>query len=288
MPKLGVHVSIAGGIDKALDRAEELNCNTMQIFTKNNNRWKARELRPAEIERYHERQAETGIEPVVTHASYLINLGSPKYKLWEKSMAALVIELRRCEILKIPYLVLHPGAHVKSGREAGLKRVAEGLDMVHNATSGYQVKIALELTAGQGTVLGYQFDELSTIISKCQQHERLVVCFDTCHAIAAGYEFRNESAYQAMIDKFDTVIGLDKLVVIHLNDSIGDLGSRLDRHAHIGMGKIGLEPFGFFLNDSRFTDIPFLLETPQDVKIESDRENLARLRSLIDGVEDDA
>jgi len=281
MPKVGVHVSIAGGVDKAFDRAEQLGCEAMQIFTKNNNQWKARELRTAEVERYHVRQKETGITPVVTHASYLLNLGTPDDTLWEKSIAALIIELKRCEMLNIPYLVVHPGAHMKSGPEAGLRRVAEGLDKVHHALPDYRVKVALELTAGQGTALGASFEELASIIERCCQPERLVTCFDTCHALAAGYEFRTEADYHAMWEQFDRVLGLERLAVFHLNDSKKDLGSHVDRHTHIGEGCIGLEPFGYFLNDSRFAALPFLLETPKDVPVESDMQNLARLRGLI-------
>ncbi len=281
MPKLGVHVSIAGGVDKAFGRAEKLGCQTMQIFTKNNNRWQARALKTDEIERYHQRQAASGIEPVVTHASYLLNLASPRDDLWEKSQAALIIELKRCQALKIPYLVLHPGAHTQSGVETGLARVSKALDKVHSALPDMQVKIALELTAGQGTALGARFEELASIINACAQPERLVTCFDTCHALAAGYEFRTEDAYQTMKDRFAQIIGLEKLAVFHLNDSKKDLGSRVDRHAHIGQGFIGLEPFGFFLNDPDFQDLPFLLETPKEIEFESDRENLAKLRGLV-------
>ncbi len=284
MPKLGVHVSIAGGVDKAFERAAKLGCQTMQIFTKNNSRWQARALKADEIERYHQQQATSGIDPVITHASYLLNLASPKDDLWEKSQAALMIELKRCETLKIPWLVLHPGAHTQSGVEAGLARISKALDKVHRALPDAQVKVALELTAGQGTTLGSTFEELASIINACEQPDRLVTCFDTCHALAAGYEFRNKDAYLAMKDHFDRVIGLEKLAVFHLNDSKKDLGSHVDRHTHIGEGFIGLEPFGFFLNDPDFQDLPFLLETPKDVEFESDRENLAKLRGLVLGL----
>lgn len=283
MPKLGAHMSIAGGVDKAFDQAEKTGCDTMQIFTKNNNRWKGRDLRPDEIERFHRRQTETGIAPVVTHASYLLNLGTPDDALWEKSTNGLIDELERCEVLGIPYLVLHPGAHVKSGVEAGLARVSAALDNVHRALPHHKVKVALEITAGQGTTLGRTFEELAAIIDATEQPERLVVCFDTCHALAAGYDFRTEEGYRQMWDTFAETVGLEKLAVFHMNDSKNDLGTHKDRHTHIGAGFIGLEPFGFFLNDPRFADLPFLLETPQEVKIESDRENLAKLRSLIRG-----
>jgi len=268
-------------VDKAFDRAEALDCTTFQIFTKSNRQWKAPPLDPAAIERYHQRQTETGIKPVVCHASYLLNLGTTDDALWHKSMEALVIELERCEQLQIPYLVLHPGAHMKAGVEAGIARVVEALDLVHDRLSDYQVKVTLEITAGQGTALGSTFEEISQMLAGCRQSERLAVCFDTCHALAAGYEFRAPDSYQALIDEFERVIGLERLKVFHFNDSEKDLGSHVDRHAHIGEGCIGLEPFGYFMNDPRFSDIPFLLETPKDRDPEDDIENLEKLRQLI-------
>lgn len=278
---LGAHLSTAGGVDKAFERAETIDCTAFQIFTKSNRQWKAKPLDPAAIERYHQRQAETGIKPVVCHASYLLNLGTTDDALWHKSMDALVVELERCEQLQIPYLVLHPGAHMKAGVETGVARVAEALGLVHDRLPDYQVKVALEITAGQGTALGSTFEEISQMLAGSRQSERLAVCFDTCHALAAGYEFRTPDSYRAMIDEFDRVIGLDRLKVFHFNDSEKDLGSHVDRHAHIGEGCIGLEPFGYFLNDSRFNDVPFLLETPKDRDPEDDIENLEKLRGLI-------
>jgi len=274
---LGAHLSTAGGVDKAFDRAEALDCTAFQIFTKSNRQWKAAPLDPAAIERYHQRQAETGIKPVVCHASYLLNLGTTDDALWHKSVDALVIELERCEQLKIPYLVLHPGAHMKAGIDAGVTQVVEDLDLVHDRLPDYRVKIALEITAGQGTSLGSTFAEISQMLTNCKQSERLAVCFDTCHALAAGYEFRTPDSYRSLIDEFDQEIGLDRLKVFHFNDSEKELGSHVDRHAHIGEGCIGLEPFGFFLNDARFSDIPLLLETPNDY--EKDLELLWQLSS---------
>lgn len=278
---LGAHMSIAGGVDKAFERAETTGSTAMQIFTKNNNQWKAREFKDGEIERYHRRQAETGVAPVVAHASYLLNLGTPDDVLWEKSIVALKVELERCELLHIPYLVIHPGAHMKSGVEAGLARVSSALDRIHAECPDLAVKVALEITAGQGTWLASTFAEMAAIINGCRQPERLVVCFDTCHALAAGYELRTPQGYRATLQEFDERIGLEKLVVFHLNDSKKDLGSHVDRHAHIGQGFIGLEPFGFFLNDPRFKDRPFLLETPKDNDPQDDIENLKKLRALI-------
>ena len=278
---LGAHVSVAGGVDTSFKRAVELNCTAFQIFTKSNRQWKAKPLNPEEIERYHEQQVETGITPVICHASYLLNLGTADDAVWQKSIEALIVELERCERLKIPYLVIHPGAHLKAGVEAGLARVSQGLDIVHERLPEVEVKVAVEITAGQGTTLGSTFEEINQIITACQQSDRLAVCFDTCHALAAGYEFRTPESYRTMIDTFDQVVGLDRLTVIHVNDSVKDLGSHVDRHTHIGEGCIGLEPFGYFLNDARFQKVPFLLETPVDKDPEDNLRNLAALRGLI-------
>lgn len=278
---LGAHLSVSGGVDTSFERAVELNCTAFQIFTKSNRQWRAKPLDPGEIDRYHANQQQTGIAPVVCHASYLLNLGTPDDALWHKSIDALVVELERCEQLAIPNLVLHPGAHVKSGVEAGIARVAQGLDVAHERLPGYKVRVALEITAGQGTALGATFEEIAAIIAATGSGSRLDVCFDTCHALAAGYEFRTPDSYQTMIDTFDNVIGLERLRVFHLNDSQKDLGSHVDRHDHIGDGCIGLEPFGYFLNDERFKTVPFLLETPVDDDPGDNRRNLERLRSLL-------
>jgi deoxyribonuclease-4 len=237
-------------------------------------------LEAGAIERFLQRQQETAL-PVVCHASYLLNLGTPDEAVWRKSIDALVIELERCEQLQIPYLVLHCGGHMGSGIEAGLTRVAAGLDVVHERLPGYTVRTALEISAGQGTHLGVTFAEIAQMLKLCRQPERLAVCFDTCHALAAGYEFRTFDTYQAMIAEFDRVIGLEWLKVCHVNDSEKDLGSRVDRHTHIGAGCIGLEPFGYFLNDPRLKAVPFLLETPVDDDPGDNIRNLEKLRSLI-------
>jgi deoxyribonuclease-4 len=278
---LGAHLSTAGGVEQAFNRAETLDCTAFQIFTKSNRQWNAKPLDPVVVERYHQRQRETGIEPVVCHASYLLNVGTTDDALWHKSIEALVVESKRCELLKIPYLVLHPGAHMQAGIETGIARVVQALDIVHERLPDHQVKIALEITAGQGSALGATFEEIAQMLTGCHQGERLVVCFDTCHALAAGYEFRTPDSYETMIAEFDCIIGLDKLKVIHFNDSEKDLGSHVDRHTHIGEGCIGLEPFGYFLNDARFKEVPFLLETPKDNDPEDDIRNLERLRGLI-------
>jgi deoxyribonuclease-4 len=277
---LGAHLSVSGGVDTAFDRAKQLDCTALQIFTKSNRQWQAKDLEPELIDRFCQRQQACGL-PVVCHASYLLNLGTPDDAIWHKSVDALIIELQRCEQLKIPYLVLHPGGHMGSGVEAGLARVAAGLDIAHQRLPGYRVKTALEISAGQGSHLGVTFFEIAEMLHLCQQPERLAVCFDTCHALAAGYEFRTPESYEAMMAEFDRVIGLERLTVCHLNDSEKELGSHVDRHAHIGEGCIGLEPFGYFLNDPRLKDVPFLLETPVDDDPGDNIRNLEKLRSLI-------
>lgn len=277
---LGAHLSVSGGVETAFDRAKQLDCTALQIFTKSNRQWQTKDLELEVIDRFCQQQQACGL-PVVCHASYLLNLGTPDDGIWHKSIDALVIELERCEQLKIPYLVLHPGGHMGSGVEAGLARVAAGLDLVHQRLPGYRVKTALEISAGQGSHLGVTFLEIAEMLRLCQQPERLAVCFDTCHALAAGYEFRTPESYEAMMAEFDRVIGLERLKVCHLNDSEKELGSHVDRHAHIGEGCIGLEPFGYFLNDPRLKDVPFLLETPVDDDPGDNIRNLEKLRSLL-------
>jgi deoxyribonuclease-4 len=277
---LGVNVSVSGGVDTAFARAKAINCTAFQIFTKSNRQWQAKDLEQEVIDRFCQYQADCGL-PVVCHASYLLNLATPDDGIWHKSIDALEVELIRCEQLKIPYLVLHPGGHMGSGVEAGLARVVAALDIVHDRLPGYAVKTALEITAGQGTHLGNKFEEIAAIIQQCQQSERLAVCFDTCHALVAGYEFRTPDSYAAMMAEFDRIIGLERLKICHMNDSEKDLGSRVDRHAHIGEGYIGLEPFGYFLNDPRLSQVPFLLETPVDDDPGDDIRNMEALRSLI-------
>lgn len=276
---LGTHLATTGGVDTAFQRAVDLNCTSFQIFTKSNRQWQAKPLLPDEIKRYHQRQAETGIAPVVCHASYLLNLASPDEALWQKSVEALQVELDRCDQLKIPHLVIHPGAHMKSGVEAGLAQVVAALNEIH--TQSYQVKIALEITAGQGSALGATFEEIAAMVHGCREPERVAVCFDTCHALAAGYDFRTPELYEAMLTAFDQTIGLAYLQVFHFNDSQKDVGSHVDRHTHIGEGFIGLAPFGYFLNDPRFQDKPFLLETPKDDDPGDDIRNLEKLRGLV-------
>lgn len=277
---LGAHMSIAGGIFNAFARGESVGCDTMQIFTKSSNQWKAKELTDEDLGKYHAEQKRTRIAPVIAHDSYLINLGSPDPILIKKSREAFLVEMERCEKLKIPFLVTHPGSHLGKGEEWGVKRIAESISWLHEQTDGYTVKIALETTAGQGTNLGYRFEQIASMIEQAEQPERLAVCIDTCHIFAAGYDITTEKAYKQTISEFDRIIGLDRLAVIHFNDAKKALGSRVDRHEHLGKGEIGKDAFGFFMRDRRFAKIPKLLETPKGDDGEMDKVNLGLLRKL--------
>lgn len=273
---LGAQMSIAGGVDKAVLRGWKLGCETIQIFTKNSRQWQARPLSEEEIKFFRLNQEKTGISPVIAHDSYLINLASPEEDLWRRSVAAFVQELARCETLGIPYLVAHPGSHTGAGERTGLRRVAEALEEIRACTEGFHVQVLLENTAGQGTSLGYRFEHLASLV---EDGERLGICFDTCHAFAAGYELRTREGYEETFQELDELIGPHRLKVLHLNDSKGDLGNRVDRHEHIGQGFLGLAPFRMLLNDRRFRNLPMILETPKEQGM--DAENLAILRSLI-------
>lgn len=274
-------MSIAGGISQALVRGQSINCEAIQIFTKNQRRWAEPKIPAEEITAFKRLQDETGIYPIVSHDSYLINLASPKDELWHHSVNSLVRELERCEALGVPYMNMHPGSHTGSGEEAGLERIARGLDAVHSATPDFQVMTLLETTAGQGTSLGYTFQQLIQIIEMVAQPERMGVCFDTCHAFAAGYELRTSEGYTETFEELEAVIGLERLKAFHLNDSQGGLGSKLDRHTHIGEGELGLDAFRLLLNDPRFADHPMLLETPKGKEMKEDVRNLATLRDLL-------
>ena len=278
---LGSHVSIGGGLHKAFLIAQKIGCTTIQIFTKNATRWQVNPLQQKEIEQFRNAWSASGITPVVAHDSYLINLGSPKDALLQKSREALLVELQRCEQLQIPYLVMHPGSHVGSGEEEGLKRIVESFDSIHAQTDGFTTQILIETTAGQGTNLGYRFEHLATILDRVRESDRLGVCLDTCHVFAAGYELRTEEGYHKTFEAFDKMIGLEQLRVIHVNDSQKGLRSRVDRHCNIGQGEIGLAGFRLLMNDARFDTVPKILETPKaGDPIASDRENLRILREL--------
>jgi deoxyribonuclease-4 len=281
-------MSIAGGVGKALLRGQEIGCDTIQIFTKNNNQWRAKPLTDSEIRTYREHRDATGIWPVVAHDGYLINIASPKRDLYRKSLEALQTEVGRAAALEIPFLIIHPGAHLGSGEADGIQRIVEALNTICDGTKDSSVMICLETTAGQGSSLGYRFEHLAGIREGIMQRERVGVCVDTCHIFAAGYEIRGRKAYDETMRRLDEVIGLDQIACIHLNDSQRELGSRVDRHAHVGQGHIGLEGFRLLVNDPRFRHVPMILETPKgDDPIASDRHNLAVLRSLVKGRRDD-
>jgi deoxyribonuclease-4 len=282
--KFGAHMSTSGGLHKAFALGEQAGCDTIQIFSKNQQQWRARPLTDNDIAQWKAEQERCGLGPVVVHDSYLINLASPKDDLWEKSIAAFAEELERCAALGISYLVTHPGAHTGSGEEAGLQREADALNRLFNANVGGDVMVLLEITAGQGTCLGSRFEHLAKLIELVDRDERLGVCIDTCHMLAAGYDFRTPETYAATFNEFDRLIGLDRIKIFHVNDSQKDLGSRVDRHAHIGAGCIGLEGFRLLVNDPRFADVPMILETPKGKDLAEDIENLAKLRGLIETI----
>ncbi len=264
MPLFGAHMSIAGGCQNAVREATEHRCDTVQMFTKNSNQWKARDFTDDEVRQFREALTASGLQFPTAHDSYLINLASPDETLYRKSVEAFVVELQRAERLGLSYLVMHPGAHVNSGEEAGLERVARALDEVHKRCPDYRCQVLIETTAGQGTTLGRRFEELGRLRSLVAAPGRLGVCFDTCHVFAAGYALAPREEYDRTMAEFDRIVGLENLKVFHVNDSLKPLGSRVDRHAHIGRGCLGLEPFRLLVNDPRFRDRPMILETPKE------------------------
>lgn len=282
-PKLGAHMSIAGGVDKAITRGREVGCETIQIFTKSSNQWRAKPLSEEEVERFRKNQEQFNISPIVAHDAYLINLASPDREgLLAKSREAFLVEMERAETLGIPYLVMHPGSHLGEGVDAGLQTIAESFDWLFSRTDGYSLQVLLETTAGQGTNLGFTFEQLRRIIDMVDAENRFGICLDTAHVFAAGYDITTREGYEQMWEEFDKILDLERLKAVHLNDSKKDLASRVDRHEHIGKGKLGLEPFRMLLNDERFERVPMILETPKGPDYEEDKENLSVLRGLIE------
>lgn len=273
-PLLGAHMSISGGLEKALVRGHALGCNTIQMFTGNSNRWDRRPLERSKIDLFRQKRIETGIHPVISHASYLINLASPDEDLYKKSVNAMLEELSACEQLGIEYLVVHPGFHKGHGEKYGTDRIISALDTLHADTEGFRVKIALETTAGQGTVLGCRFEQIARIIDGVKENSRLSFCLDTCHIFAAGYDLRTEKDYNDLFRKVESTIGIRNLKVLHLNDSMKERGSRVDRHENIGKGMIGEQIFRLIMRDEALKEIPKIIETPGDI------ENLTLLRSF--------
>jgi len=278
---LGAHMSIAGGVHTAIERAVRIGCTTLQMFVKNNNQWKGKALSDEDVATYKDALSKARIGPVVVHDTYLINLCASDRSILRKSRDALTDELQRCEKLGVDYLNFHPGAHMGRGEKEGIERIAESLNMIHTRTKGFRVKSVIESTAGQGTALGYKFEQLKDMIDLVDEQERMAVCIDTCHIFAAGYDIVSEEGYHRTFREFDDIIGLDRLVAFHVNDSKRELGSRVDRHEHIGKGKIGLEGFRLIMNDERFVNIPKILETPKSDDMHEDVENMAVLKGLI-------
>jgi len=279
-PLLGAHVSISGGILKAPPRASRLSVNCFQIFTKNNNKWKAKPFREGETAEFQQRVKEGEFKSVVAHCDYLTNLASAKPEVRSKSLENLAGELDRCWALGIDMLVMHPGSHGGDGIDVGIDRVATALREILPGHPG--VRVLLETTAGQGASLGVSFEELAEIYNRSSSPERLGVCYDTCHTFAAGYDIRTERSYEDVMKQFDEVLGLDELKLFHLNDSKRGPGQRIDRHQHIGWGEMGLDPFRILMNDDRFFDIPKIIETPKEDDPDTyDPINLNVLRGLI-------
>jgi deoxyribonuclease-4 len=278
---LGAHVSVAGGLDKAFARGLESGCTALQIFTKNANRWQGKPIAPAEAAAFRQAWQESGIGPVMAHDAYLINLASPKSGVWEKSKIALRDELQRCAQLGITDLVMHPGAHLGAGVARGLARIREAFGEILAQTPP-QVRLLLENTAGQGSYLGGEFAHLAALLDGFDE-SRFGVCFDTCHACAAGYDLASAAGYAQAMTEFDRTIGLERIKAFHLNDSLKACGSRVDRHTHIGQGTIGRAGFARLMQDPRFVEIPMILETPKGERDDMDRINLTLLRQLAQG-----
>jgi deoxyribonuclease-4 len=277
-------MSVAGGVDTAFERAVRAGCGAMQIFTKNANQWRGRRLESAEIDRFRAAARATGIRPLLAHDAYLINLGSPRKALLRRSRAALLDEARRAEALGLDYLVIHPGAATGAPLDDCLARIAESLNEIHDRTPGYRLKILLENTAGQGSTVGHRLEQLADVIRRVEQRARLGVCIDTCHLFAAGYDLRTARAYEETMRALERVIGVRRVKAFHLNDCKKELGSRRDRHEHIGRGFIGREGFRLLVTDPRFKGVPMVLETPKgDDGISMDRLNLRLLRRLESG-----
>ena len=259
---LGVHVSTAGGVSNAPLNACRLGISTFQIFTKTQNRWKTPPTPPDEIDRYLKYCEENGIQVTLSHDAYLINLCSTDNEKMQKSREAFIDEMDRADLLQMDYLVMHPGSHLGAGEDAGLKLIAESLAMCFDQRPDGKVRILLETTAGQGTNLGYRFEQIAELIHLVDCDERIGVCVDTCHIFAAGYDFSTPDKYRHVFEEFDRIVGLDRIYAFHFNDSKKNLGSRVDRHEHIGEGLIGSEPFRFLMDDDRFRNVPAILETP--------------------------
>ncbi len=277
--RIGFHVSIMDSIDKAVDRAVELSCNTFQIFTSNPRQWNPKSLTSEDVRAFIEKVDSKDVKPVFAHMPYLPNLASPKDDVYAKSCETLASQLKRCERLEIPYLVTHLGSHLGAGMQIGMERIIKAINKALKV-AGQGVVLLLENTAGTKNSMGGSFEDIQHIVERLSYPERVGICFDTSHAFAAGYDLRSHKSVDEIIRKLDATIGFEKLRLVHLNDSIGDLNSRIDRHEHIGVGKIGEEGFRHILR-SRLGRLPLILETPKDAR-RSDVENLGKVRELAD------
>ena len=279
---LGAHMSIGGGVHMAIERGRSIKCTAIQMFVKNNMQWFARPLAPDEIRAFLEHRQRNELLSIFAHSNYLINLAATNPQFHANSLRALAEELTRADQLELPFLVLHPGAHLGAGEEAGLDKIAGSINRVFRKITKVRTRIAIETTAGQGSCLGRTFEQIAYIIDNVRDPERLCVCLDTAHVFAAGYDITNERAVNETFREFDRVIGLNRLAAIHVNDSKTARGSRVDRHEHIGKGRIGLDAFRFIMRDRRFRNIPKVLETPKGKDLREDVINLKTLRALAD------
>ena len=278
---LGAHMSIAGGLEKAVERGAAIGCTALQIFTKNSNQWRARPLEDDEALRFRSAFAASGMSRVVAHDSYLINLCSPDEVLWEKSIDACALELLRCARLGVPWLVIHPGAHMGEGEAPAVRRMAQAIDAVHDRVPRAAASLAIETAAGQGTTIGHRFEQIGAVVARTREPERVGLCLDTCHVFAAGYDLRTRRGYEETMRRLDGEAGLARLVAVHVNDSKRELGSRVDRHEHIGRGHLGLDAFRWLMNDERLREVPLVLETPKDDACREDVRNLTTLLGLV-------
>lgn len=275
----GAHMSIAGGIDKAIIKGQSIGCTTIQLFTKSNRQWTWKQLSDEEIKLYKETAAQSAINPIIAHSAYLINIGSPKKDIEAQSILSLITELDRCNQLSIPYLVLHPGSHLDTDEQSCLDRIVSNINMIFSGHPG-QTIILLELMSGQGSTVCYTFEQLAYIYNHVNIKKRLGICLDTAHAWAAGYDFSTKKTYDIMWQHFDETLGLENLKAIHMNDTKSKLGSHIDRHETIGKGIIGLPAFKLLINDARFFDIPKILETPKKT-LADDEYNMNVLKELL-------
>jgi deoxyribonuclease-4 len=280
---LGAHMSIAGGLHLAPERGVKVGCGVVQLFTQNSNQWRGKIPSDGDVALFREQWAASGLREVVSHDIYLINLAAAPGEVREKSLAAFAEEMHRCARLGITKIVMHPGSHLGDGEEVGVRRICEAFDRLFAEADDYTGTVLLETTAGQGSNLGYSFEQLRAIIDGSAHPERFAVCFDTCHTFAAGYDFTTQEGYARVFAHFDAVLGLERLQCFHMNDSKKGLGCRVDRHEHIGLGAMGLEGFRLILNDPRFARVPKILETPKGDNDEMDAVNLRVLRDLYVG-----